>query len=808
MADLRRKGAWAHASRVVAIGSVLALCARWARSGDDLNPVTFREVPSHPPVGLVAGGEPKATLAIMVDRTKRSRTMNQAIRWLHQFIQQATGAKLPVVQPKDGVIPKIEGPAIVIGDCEEAAANGLVGKDLPVEGFAIKTAKDRVFIVGHDGAVDKRTRTVSSGTAWGMFEFLERFVGVRWYYPVCKDHNPDNVGLSIPKKGTLAISPVWLEDAPAFRKRAMWIVSMLFNRGGNSWPIAVRVHTPHWGGVKEYKENRPEVFQLRSDGTRSFSMLCYGNPKTLETYLENIALHFDEGQKAHLGIHGDAITVSPNDAHIACYCTDCRKLWDKDGGRYGTASRILATFVDKLAREVKKRWPDKTIIFLPYLNYTAAPKGFKFPDNVEVQICGMPGLAQHKEPAIDQSEQANIDAWIEISGRKIQNWHYSCWPEDKTRAVYLFPHVIKEHYQKNRDKTVGSFINGPHHRHHWPRHHLSLYCWLKVLWDPEFDVDAGIEEYCRRMYGPAAATMRELVQMQIDGWEKSRWPGGRLSPKGIYEYSYPREDVVHMEQLLAKARQEAKGDELILKRIEYYAIPFAAFFEESKDHAEGTGRTAVLAQKVGENPVVDGKLDDAAWQHAEEVSFIRALDKKRKEPFYPTTLKAVWTFKGLTLGFRLSEPWPELLKRNVKGRDDSLVWWNDNVELLLDVTGQQVGEFYHFIVTPNGTEALYDAKSTDGGWTSKGVKARSHVGKDFWSLEVYLPYSTFTDAAKPGPGTNTVWYGNFTRHRVCDCTPGRKPVQKGSRREYQRLNTTYLGPSKNLADFGPIRFME
>ena len=77
-------------------------------------------------------------------------------------------------------------------------------------------------------------------------------------------------------------------------------------------------------------------------------------------------------------------------------------------------------------------------------------------------------------------------------------------------------------------RPVGSFINGE--GDHWPRQHLSLYCWLKVLWNPAFDVDAAVEGYCRNMFGPAtAAEVRELVHMQIDGWEKSRWPGGKLS---------------------------------------------------------------------------------------------------------------------------------------------------------------------------------------------------------------------------------------------------------------------------------------
>jgi hypothetical protein len=578
-----------------------------------------------------------------------------------------------------------------------------------------------------------------------------------------------------------------------------------FLRAGNSWPNQLVVHSPDWSRVQEYKEKRPEVFQLRSDGTRDFTMLCYSHPKTLETYLENIERAVAGKMPVHLGIVGDAITVSPADAEIACYAPESRKLWDDKGGQYGTASRIVGQFVADLGREVKKRWPEKTIIYLPYLNYTLAPQGIAFPDNVEVQLCGMPGLALYKEPAVARSEQENIDQWVKLTGRKIQNWHYSCWPEDRTTAVYLFPHTVRDFYRANREKTVGTFINGV--GDHWPRQHLSLYCWLKVLWNPDFDVDAAFDEYCKRMYGPAAATMRELVALQTDRWEKSRLPGGRLSPKGIHEVSFPRAAVVHMQELLEQAHKQAGGDSVIERRIAYYAAPFAEFFKESKNYSEGGGFKPLIAQKVGENPVIDGKLDDPCWQRAQEVSFVLGWDRKKQEPTYPTTVKAVWTADGITFGFRMTEPMPERLERGIKGRDDSLAWWDDNVELLFDVTGKNEGEFYHFIINPNA--AVADAKGKDFSWNIEGMKTQAFVGKDFWSLEVFIPFAAFPEAVKPGVRGNAVWYGNFTRHRVAD--QGLKPKFKAhpeSKREYQRMNTTYAMPSNNLNDFAPIKFQE
>jgi len=780
--------------------ALVALLGCRGKKGDDLSPVMFHKASKHAPVVLVAEG--KAVGQIVVPGAKinkgnaaipdddRARTLTRAVEDLRTYIERTTGAELPIVNETGNQ------PAIVIEDCAAAIESRLVAAPMPIEGFAIKTAPQRVRIVGNGPA----------GAAWGIYEFLERYVGVRFYWPEYRDDRA-NIGTSLVRTDSLVVPAVHLSDAPAFRKRVRWPsggprigkARMAEHdrhlRCGSSWPVNLIVHAPH-GWNKFYAETRPEIFQLRKDGNRDFGMLCYGHPLTLKTYVEEIELQVssekppDRGRKI---INGKAITVSPADMGVACRCEQCQALWNRDGGNYGTASRVLATFVAKLGREVKKRWPDMMVIFLPYKNYTYAPEGVEFPDNVEIQICGMPGLAQYKDREINASEQVNIDAWVRLSGRKIQNWHYSCWPANRTKAAYLFPYTIQEHYRNNLDKTVGSFINGV--ADHWPRQHLSLYVWLKVLWDPEINVDAVIREYCRRMYGPAARTMGELVAMLIQGWEGTEWSPHVLSPKTVYEQSFPRASVLRAEQLLEQAFREAEGDELVTRRLNYYAPALRAFFAESKMLADGTGIRPLNVYQVAEELTLDGKLDEKAWADIEPVSFVVG-NKTRAKPSFPTELKAAWTRKGLTFGFRMTEPDTAKLKRvtGKESRDASLAWWDDNVEIFLDPSGQRRG-YYQFIVNPNG--AIYDSIGRENTtWDALEVKTAGHTGKDFWSLEVFVPYDCFEDALLPATGT--VWHGNFTRHRVTD----RKS------REYQGFNVTTGAPSHNQNAFGPIRFIE
>lgn len=765
----------AHGMAVIAMGATAVA----AVDDRDLTPVPPKGVPEHAPLVLAEQGQSPFSICVL------DASFQQAAKELQACIAEATGVTLPVMNGKAAL------PAIVLGDCPEAAAAGLAAAGLPPEGFEVKTAPGAVFIVG---------------SAWGVYDFLERFVGVRWYWPT------DKGGRSIPAQPALTIPPVHYSDAPVCRMRldyppfgsSPWFGHQELRplqtclRAGNSWPVQLAVHTPRsWGGNPEYAKDRAAMFQLNSDGTRNLHLLCYGNPLTLQAYLEEIDAAV-KGERKTDFVRGGAITVSPNDMGIGCHCQDCRALWNPDGGPYGTASRILATFVDKLAREVKRRWPDMTVIYLPYLNYTDAPEGFHFPGNVEVELCGMPGIAQYKEPDILAYEQRNIGGWMKATGRPIQNWHYSCWPADRIKAPYQYPHVLQEYYARNRGKLIGTFINGDHD--HWPRHHVSLYTWLKVLWNPDFDVDACLDAYCRRMYGQAAPTVREIVRLSCDGWEKSRWPEATLSPKAVYTYSFPKETVDRMLALLEKAEKEVAGDALATQRLAYYAAPFKDFAAEYAFVMEGKGLRPLLIQKTADKPVLDGQLGDACWKLAEPQTLRKFAGNAEVDGVYPTEVRALFTLEGVYFGLRMAEPVPAELKVDLSARDDALMWHQDGIELYLDVSGQNLGKFYQFIVTAR--PAVLDIKDSDPAWNCAGLQTAVQRGDDFWSMEVFIPFTSLGVTGHVATGTK--WYGQVTRHRFRKWVDGRE-VGVG---ENQKLNANAGGFNSNTADFAEFLFRE
>ncbi len=106
-------------------------------------------------------------------------------------------------------------------------------------------------------------------------------------------------------------------------------------------------------------------------------------------------------------------------------------------------------------------------------------------------------------------------------------------------------------------------------------------------------------------------------------------------------------------------------------------------------------------------PVIDGKLDEAAWEAAPASTMEK---NKGKEPNFKTEVKAIWTLDGITFGFKCEEPDPDQLYVPLTSADDPTLWHNDNVELFLDVTGKNEGQYYQFIISPRPDGSFLSVK--------------------------------------------------------------------------------------------------
>jgi hypothetical protein len=252
----------------------------------------------------------------------------------------------------------------------------------------------------------------------------------------------------------------------------------------------------------------------------------------------------------------------------------------------------------------------------------------------------------------------------------------------------------------------------------------------------------------------------------------------------------PRKETLQLKKWLADARSLAGAGTVERRRVDTFGAALEKFFVESDRYHTGGGLAELKILKVGANPLLDGKLDDVCWRDADKQAFKMAMDQKNPVPTNGTTVQAVWTEKGVTFGFRLTEP--ELDKIRAKcTAHDSDVYSDDCVEMFLDVAGERSG-YSQMVINSLGT--VFDRSSESEEWNAEGLTAVAAKDKDYWSLEVYVPFSAFKNC--PTIKIGSVWYGNFTRSRYV------------GKFELQRWNTLFEASNLSFNAFGKLRFVE
>jgi len=154
-----------------------------------------------------------------------------------------------------------------------------------------------------------------------------------------------------------------------------------------------------------------------------------------------------------------------------------------------------------------------------------------------------------------------------------------------------------------------------------------------------------------------------------------------------------------------------------------------------------------VAQWVDSAPVVDGKLNDAAWRSVkEEGDFVLVTDSS-KPALAPTYVKVLTDGKALYLGFRCVEPKLDRVRAVQTQRDDA-VWTDDSLEVVLDPDNRKK-QLYHLIINSVGVQydavgkiTLPETSNDDAAWNGKWECACSR-GKGEWYAEYRLPFEVF-----------------------------------------------------------------
>ena len=150
-------------------------------------------------LAIIRDGQAQAVIVISQNADGQTR---KAANVLSEYLRKSTEAQVPIVTETT----KGEGYRIFVGESALSADPqiAVAMQDLDEQGFLIRCREDHISIVGPS----------VWGTLHGVYEFLERYVGVRWLLP-----GPD--GEDVPRRQDVVVPWGDIREEPAFSYRTI-----------------------------------------------------------------------------------------------------------------------------------------------------------------------------------------------------------------------------------------------------------------------------------------------------------------------------------------------------------------------------------------------------------------------------------------------------------------------------------------------------------------------------------------------------------------------------------------------------------
>ena len=456
---------------------------------------------------------------------------------------------------------------ILVGKTTCEADGFVVDTDLTDDGFMIVSKENKICITG----------SASRGTLYGVYEFLEEYLGCRFFSPEVE---------VVPTRNELSIDPICLKRVPMMEYRSASVYQLFDEKfavkrrmngmsrnkdekyGGRmeyGRPYFVHTFCRNLLKPEEYFDEHPEYYaEINGERIREKTQLCMTNPDVLRLVTEQVLKDIREQPNAKI------FSLSQEDNYNGCTCEKCHALDEYEGTQAGS----LLHFVNAVAEEVEKEFPDVIIDTLAYQYTRRPPKHVHARKNVCVRLCTIECCFVHplSECTVDdpdaprkdyaQSFRDDIIDW----GKKCERMHI--WDYVTNFSHFWMPHpnfhVLAENirffYENNVrgifEQGCGSPIGGE-------MNDLRAYIISKALWDPYVDVQKIRAEFLAAVYGNAAP--------YIDEYLETVYKAVIDCGSHLYCFNHPdkpwhtMELVERCEEIFAQAKLAAPNEEILYR---------------------------------------------------------------------------------------------------------------------------------------------------------------------------------------------------------------------------------------------------
>ncbi len=429
----------------------------------------------------------------------------KAAQELQSYLYQMSGVELTVRNDTSRVIQT----EIIIGKTsrESNSTFSVNRANLGEEGFLMTIWEERLVIAG-GGA---------RGTLYGVYTFLEEQLGCRWF--------TDTLTV-VPERSEVKINKRLFDvQQPGFNLRYTdWKGSTDFkyknkaNYGGDESlgygnRYATGCHSMPQLVPDSLFETDSDIFAYRKDlGARTVNHVCLSNPKALSTAIESARRILNAAPSTV-----NFFYVGQKDNQEYCQCEKCEAAYHK----YESTAATMVMFVNQIATALKDEFPGISFTFLAYQDTREAPKGLECASNVIPTVCTIEACYVHPYTECgheDKRENENFEylysdhepaiandlkEWAAIS-QSTHSWEYTV---NFLNSVQFFAdlHTLSKNMQYLQSLGYdGLFEEGVGYST-GEFGELRTYLILKLMWDPNCDVEYHMMDFMNAYYGSSAA---------------------------------------------------------------------------------------------------------------------------------------------------------------------------------------------------------------------------------------------------------------------------------------------------------------
>ena len=628
---------------------------------------------------LVKDGQPNAAIVLAATPSPAAK---EAVKVLTAHLAQISGATFKVVNDTKLTVAETY---IAVGESALTRKLGITTDGLGPGGIIVQTFPKALVLLG----TDQRTPTDPNGTQYAVTTFLEDHLGVRFLWP-------GELGKVIPRRSTIEIGKIDHRFTPMLLQRRIRMgggfsrrmeiggqklgvtgedfqrvmtkakATTAYDSGWARWHRmggSLRLASGHSFGHmwEKHGKQHPEWFAMAPGGSRDQSnsphrsRLCVSNPELIKTIADELIAKINQTRQS-------SVAIGPNDGGTTsfCSCPKCealdapsdRKIELIDfspGANRRRYEHVPLTdryvhFWNGIAERVTAVHPKTWLTADAYSAYRFPPIKAKLHPNIAIRFVGVTYLNDRRR----QEGIADWDAWGKAASKIYFRSNLLLAGRRQGTALVYVHKLAKDFSQLAPNRMIGTDLDSC--LHHWATQGLNYYVMARLLWNPDLDIDALLDDYCRAGFGSGADAVKryflKLESLTDDIAANERAVTDPFTPEAVAE----------LRALLDEAARSTRGGSDAHRRVAFlrtgleYTAKYAAVFQAWNQWVNaGGGRLTTDQRQIFRDAI------DRNWESSRDIF--------ENHPLAVNVTSVAWGSWGYFGRMGWSKPSEELLNK-------------------------------------------------------------------------------------------------------------------------------------------------